>query len=271
MRRVFIRGTPPQDWVTDANAVSARLRNAQSDEERAVIIEEQEHLWRDDRIRNWLLGQFNNKCWYSEAYDSVSSIHVDHYRPKGRVKDLEGKECDGYWWLAFEWDNYRICGQLLNVKKRDVFPILEGARANSADVVSLQLEAPVLVDPVTDQARLITYERDEDGCVAVPAAGVNTADKFRAEKSIELLGLNLRERLNRKRALFWDECLMLIADYESASGPQALRVVVRASVVKKLKAMIDYDSEFSSVVEACIWKNASRSLIASVFEQRKAA
>ena len=266
MRRVVIQGTPPADWVADADAVTIRLHAAANEAERSEIIKEKESLWRDDRIRDWLLQQFANKCWYTEAYDTVSSIHVDHYRPKGRVKDLEGNECEGYWWLAFEWKNYRICGQLINVKKLDIFPIVEGARANSTDPVSLELEAPLLIDPLTDQARLISYEKDEDGCIAVPAAGISEAEEHRADKTIELLGLNLRDRLNQKRAEFWDECLMAITEFIGADGPQALRQVRQASAQNKLKQMVAYSTEFSSVSEACIWKNAPGPLVASVFE-----
>jgi hypothetical protein len=266
VRRVVIKGTPPQDWISDAEAVTTQLRAAANEADRAQIIEANEKLWRDDRIRNWLLQQFANKCWYTEACDSVSSIHVDHYRPKGRAKDLAGNEYEGYWWLAFKWNNYRICGQLINVKKLDIFPIIEGARANPDDPISLQLEAPLLIDPLTDQTRLISYERDDDACIAVPAAGINEVDEHRAEKTIEVLGLNLRSRLNQKRADYWDRCRMAIADYRGAEGPQALRIVVQASALKRLKEMVDYKAEFSSVSEACIRKNAPDPLVASVFE-----
>src|SRR5689334_3555995 len=109
MRRVRINGTPPADWVADAEAVTLHLRAAAHQSARDAIIDANEALWRDDRIRNWLLSQFNNKCWYSEAYDTASSIHVDHYRPKGRIKQELGANPEGgYWWLAFSWNNYRI-------------------------------------------------------------------------------------------------------------------------------------------------------------------
>lgn len=266
MRRVIIQGTPPADWVADADAITRQLRDATTDIEREEIIEANKKLWQDDRIRKWLLRQFANKCWYTEAYDSVSAYHVDHYRPKGRVSDLEGKVCDGYWWLAFDWGNYRICGQLINVKKKDVFPILEGERANTTNAVSLKLEAPLLIDPLTDQARLISYEKDEDACIAIPSAGINETDEHRASKTIEVLGLNRLYKLNEKRASFWDKCLMAIADHKGAEGPQALRLVGQASALKKLREMVAYDAEFSSVSEACIRKNAPNPLIASVFE-----
>lgn len=270
MRKVRISGAPPADWVEEAEQVTAQLRAAPNEAARKAIIDANEGFWRDDRIRNWLLAQFNNKCWYSESFDSTASIHVDHYRPKGRIKSkLGGPTCEGYWWLAFNWENYRICGQLLNVKKGDLFPIIEGARCNPIDPVSLQLEAPVLIDPITDQTRLISYERDEDSCIAVPAAGIDAPDQDRAVRTIEILGLNLRDRLNAKRRDTWDECLMQIVSYQSAqatTGAYVLKQVIQAKVKSQLKEKIKYEAEFSSVVEACIEKNAPQALKLSVHE-----
>jgi hypothetical protein len=267
MRRVHIKGTPPASWVAEADAVSQQLQAATNESDRNAIIVANEDLWRDDRIRNWLLSQFNNKCWYSEAQDSVSSIHVDHYRPKGRVKEAPGSNFEpGYWWLAFDWNNYRICGQLLNVKKGDLFPIIEGLRCTANNPVSLQLEAPVLIDPLTDQTRLISYEKDEDACIAVVAAGISAPDINRAKSTIEIMGLNLRPRLNEKRNEFWDKCKMKIDEYQNASGAQVLRLIAEASAKAALKEMVKYNSEFSSVSEACIRKYAPDPLIAAIFE-----
>jgi hypothetical protein len=253
--------------VTEAEAVTQQLRAAADQPARDAIIAANDYLWRDDRIRNWLLAQFNNKCWYSEAQDSVSSIHVDHYRPKGRVKQELGAVPEGgYWWLAFNWSNYRICGQLLNVKKGDLFPIIEGTRCTADNPVSLQLEAPVLIDPLSDQTRLISYEKDEDGCIAVLAGGISEPDITRAEKTIEIMGLNLRPRLNEKRNDFWDRCMLKITEHENAQGSQVLRLVAQASAKAALKEMVDYNSEFSSVSEACIRKNAPEPLIAAIFD-----
>jgi hypothetical protein len=60
---------------------------------------------------------------------------------------------------------------------------------------------------------------------------------------------------------------MAIAEYKGAEGPQVLRLVSQASAVKKLKEMVTYAAEFSSVAEACIRKHAPIPVIASVFEQ----
>lgn len=267
MRRVVIpdKATPPADWLDEAAAVTVSLRKATNDDERKTIIEKSEKLWRDDRVRNWLLQRFNNKCWYTEAQDSVSAIHVDHYRPKGRVSDLDKKESDGYWWLAFDWTNYRMCGQLINVKKSDVFPFSEPQRAASDDPASLKLEAPLLIDPTTDDAKLISYEVDEDGCRAVPQEGILLSDLARAKATIDILGLNRLDRLNQKRRDMWNLSAEKVGEYVSAAtDPQCMRMLRQAGVVADLKRLIAYEAEFSSIADACIEKVAPPILRAKV-------
>ena len=264
MRRVFITGEPPADWVAAADAATDQLRGATDEAARKAIIKSKECLWRDPCIRDWLRAQFHDKCWFSEARESVSAVHVDHFRPKGRIKDTPGGDTsEGYWWLAFDWRNYRICGQLLNVKKGDLFPICEGERCKPDDPVSLRLEAPILIDPLTDQARLISFEADEDGCRAISAAGNDELDRIRAERTIEILGLNLRAQLNRARKDKWDQCRGHIQDYVSAretQGAQILKLVMQTAAVTELKALRSYAAEFSSVADACIEKHAPQAL-----------
>ncbi|MBS0260901.1 MAG: hypothetical protein JSS02_03005 [Planctomycetes bacterium] len=236
----------------------------------AAIIEKNKKLWTDDRVRNWMLGLFNNKCWYSEAQDSVSSIHVDHFRPKGCVSDDHTADMsDGYWWLAFNWKKYRIGGQLLNVKKSDVFPFTDLTRATHDDPPSLEKECPVLIDPLVEaEARLISYEwRDEENCVAVRSGDVTPEQALRVDRTIEILGLNRLPRLNEKRAQFWDKCKLAIADYKGANGPSCFAKIEQAKATATLKGMIKYEAEFSSVAEACVWKTAPKPLSSAVFAQ----
>jgi hypothetical protein len=87
----------------------------------------------------------------------------------------------------------------------------------------------------------------------------------RAEHSIRVFGLNRISRLNEKRAQFWDDCAATIAEYQSTQGAQALDACLQALALTRLRKMIDYAAEFSSVMEACLRKNAPESLVASVF------
>lgn len=267
MRKVDIPkdAAPPDDWLKEAQQATADLRAALNEKERKAIIKKNEKLWRDERIRTWLLSLFHNKCWYTEAQESVSAIHVDHYRPKNRVTDQDKKKYDGYWWLAFDWTNYRICGQLINVKKSDVFPLDEPQRAVADNPASLTFEAPSLIDPITDDARLISYEMDEDACIAVPIDGADPIDKKRAATTIDILGLNRLDKLNQKRADVWRECRQDIAEYSAASGETyCLKTLKQALVVTELKKKVKYEKEFSSIAQACIRKTAPETLRAKI-------
>lgn len=269
MRKVLIRHDPPipADWVVEAEAATTALRTAANREERKAIIEANDGLWRDDRIREWLLKQFHRKCWYSEAMDVVSSCHVDHYRPKGKATKKDEPPQEGYWWLAFQWKNYRICGQLLNVKKRDLFPVVEGPAATADGAISIELEAPVLLDPTTDDASLVSFSRIDDGCIA--ESSVLEADDprsaLRATRSIEILGLNRLPGLNEKRAKVWDRCSGKILEYRKLNGPSVLVEVQRAMISRDLKSWIAYDQEFSSVAYAAVDKLAPSDLRTRVF------
>lgn len=270
MRKVRINGTPPDSWIAEAETLKQKLCDAANEDERKQIIDENKTFWRDRRIHQWLLDQFHNKCWYSEAADSVSPDHVDHFRPKGRIRNEKTRDTEeGYWWLAFDWRNYRISGHLLNSKKSDLFPISHGNRCQADDDASLKLECPVLIDPVKDEARLISFEADEDACTTVPAGGIEEDELHRVEQTIRILGLNRLDKLNQKRLGTWNRALNKISDYKSAQatrGAQALALVQKAAAKEDLSKMVSYEAEFSSVAEACIRKNGPEPLIASVFE-----
>ncbi len=271
MRKVVITGTPPQEWIDKASKLTEQLRKASDAKARKKIIEKNDGFWRDDRIRDWLLKQFANKCWYTEAEESVSPYHVDHFRPKGRITNLDKSKEEGYWWLTYNWENYVISGQLINTKKSDVFPLFELPRAQvSWGAAQLETEAIVLIDPKTDEARLISFEMDEeDCCTAVPAGGIDGDDLQKAEKTIEIFGLNRLTRLNSKRGKKWRDCKMEIADFQGAASSGSCRyqkTLIKKMAVTNLKKYIQYESEFSSIAEACIRKCAPEPLIASVFE-----
>lgn len=78
------------------------------------------------------------KCWYSEAKDAGANFDVDHFRPKAEAKRTEDLvDADGYAWLAFDWENFRLSAQNCNrlntdesgntVGKGSWFPLLDGS------------------------------------------------------------------------------------------------------------------------------------------------
>lgn len=269
MRKVNITGSPPADWITEASRITQQLVDAGDIEAKQQIIETNKTFWRDKRLTDWLLSQFNNKCWYTEAVTNVASFHVDHFRPKGEVKNIDKSTEAGYWWLAFNWKNYILSGQLINTKKSSYFPLVRGARApaNCPDC-DLALETRILIDPRTNEARLISFESESSGCLATSAGGITVNEIERVKHTIEIFGLNRLSLLNQARKQKWDSCIRNIKKFEGASNStaQALAEVEKNGVIDSLKNDISYNSEYSSVAKACIRKNAPEDLVDAVFD-----
>lgn len=255
--------TPPQDWLDEAEALTEQLKNAPDDKARVTLAFSNRKLWRDKRLLNWLTELHHRKCWYSEAKESVSSYHVDHFRPKGKARQSDGADRAGYWWLTFDWKNYRLSGQLLNVKKRDFFPVQVPGIAQAANPVTLDLEGHFLLDPLRDEAWFVSFERNDNGeCVAGPCPGLDAQDLDRVNITIEVLGLNRLDALKKNRADIWDKCLARIQDYKTAGNEQVMhtREALRLVAAKALADMCSEEAEFSSVAKACVVKQAPMAL-----------
>ena len=170
------------------------------------------------RAMDFLLPLFSNKCAYCESL--ITNTHpgdVEHYRPKGRLKEIDGKivkisldgqEMDhpGYWWLCYEWRNLLPscidCNRRRNhtdevnegkiaAGKADIFPI-DGKRAIKPDD-PLPDESPLLLDPTEDGF-------DPEDHFEFENSGLLKTKSKRAQVSCDLLGLNLREELVKQRS-----------------------------------------------------------------------
>jgi hypothetical protein len=251
--------TPPQDWLDEAEALTEQLKNAPDDKARIDLVFAHRKLWRDPRLLNWLTDIHHRKCWYSESRESVSSYHVDHFRPKGRAAQMDKSERSGYWWLTFDWKNYRLAGQLLNVKKRDLFPVQYPGSAQAANPLSLHAEGPLLLDPLTNDAWFVSFERiDDDDCLATTSPGLPQPKADRAALTIEVLGLNRLSLLNKNRADIWDRCLERIREYNDADNNPMIQTqeALRLVAARGLAQLCAEDQEFSSVAQACVNKLA---------------
>ncbi len=98
---------PPPGWEEDAHKALEKVRNAPPDQ-RADVIAKNSHIWRDLKARLKRLS--HGKCWYCEERTAFGD--VDHFRPKNKVDEAPGHS--GYWWKAFELDNFRYSCPLCN-------------------------------------------------------------------------------------------------------------------------------------------------------------
>jgi hypothetical protein len=155
MIHINIKGkTPPDVWCKRAELLTEQFEQLQTPVERKKFIN-QHRIWSE--LQDWLRKLSHGKCWYSEAREIYSFYDVDHFRPKNRVKQLDGTEREPYWWLAFEWRNYRLSGGIGNRLNRDennetrgkgdFFPLREGSPAATGPKSDLRDELIYLLDP----------------------------------------------------------------------------------------------------------------------------
>jgi uncharacterized protein (TIGR02646 family) len=160
---------------------------------------------------------FNQKCAYCETIIATNQPgDVEHFRPKGRVigNDFRPLRCDcpehgeidhpGYYWLAYDWDNllpacidcnrYRRHGKLEEgAGKADRFPVADFRACAPGDEC---VEDPMLINPAAiDPAEHLMFLPD----------GRIKARSPKGTVTLELLGLNVREKLKDERGEAYED------------------------------------------------------------------
>jgi uncharacterized protein (TIGR02646 family) len=92
------------------------------------------------------------KCCYCESrLQDERWEHVEHFRPKAEVqREQGGQQADGYWWLAWTWNNLLFACQRCNHAKGTFFPLLEGSTNLQAEQQPPGGEQPALIDPADE-------------------------------------------------------------------------------------------------------------------------
>lgn len=250
---IFIDRTgfsPDINWLKRADKVTDQLLVAKDKDDIHKIIDKNQALWGE--LKNVLLELSNNKCWYSESKDKYSYLHVDHFRPKKAAIGNDNKtDFGGYWWLAFDWINYRVCGGVGNVIKRDKFAVLRNKANKPTDV--WKDEIIYLLDPCEEEDILkITFNNNGE---AMPIQ--NTGWHFeQAEYTIKTLKLNFK-KLKEARMDIWIKCVGLVNETknlmdEDNNNPSSYRRGQIKEKLKQLKAFVKSSSEFSATARSCL-------------------
>lgn len=171
---------------------------------------------------------FQFKCAYCEKDLRQEPSVVDHFRPYEECIGLDGKPFkDGYWWLAYEWDNlYPVCRECASIKGNR-FPVAGDhlAADEQGDYPlgqTVHQEHAILLDPCYDYPeRYLQFW--EDGTVRgiLPPDPLDPdpfKDYNRGEVTIDLLGLNRSDLVAPRGALAgqivadWDRFLQAKSD-----------------------------------------------------------
>lgn len=112
---------------------------------RDKVLKLRDEIWQE--VKPYLASVMEKKCWYCETRNVRADNAVDHFRPKSV-----------YWWLAFNYDNYRFACTLCNSRRRDLefgtvggkrddFPLSPSGISARTPGDDIDLEKPLLLDP----------------------------------------------------------------------------------------------------------------------------
>lgn len=253
----------PAGWEDKAKALNAMLSKAKDDTERALIFKKHP-IWQELFIPLQKLS--NGKCWYSEAKDVMSDRDVDHFRPKNEAKNLDGKNRDGYWWLAYDYENYRFSSMYSNQKRYDKFDKTKDVGGKSSYfplfpdsyIASTKRrlvdEDIMLLDPIDeDDPCLLTFD---DSGEAIPNT-LSPKDIMRVNVSIRLYHLD-HTPLKEERQKVWDQCQRFINEIQVTNSLPDMSISDKARVKflkQEVKRMTNFDEELSAVAIACVEYN----------------
>ena len=203
-------------------------------------------------LKEWLSKVSFGKCWYCETKSTRAPCDVDHFRPKLAVT-VDGVRLaghDGYYWLAYEWHNFRLSCQRCNRPEKDAsailrgkgseFPIQDETQRCFLPASSPHAESPKILDPCTeDDCGLLVHCIDGE---VKPAAQPDSWDYQRARYTIDLLGFNEWNTPEEKRGR-WQTLATLITYAGNMANP-----VIEAQLVRYLSEDHEYSAFFRSAI-----------------------
>jgi hypothetical protein len=214
------------------------------------------------KLKPWLFALSGGKCWFTDTTNTGSHYDVEHFRPKAEAKNIDGRGRDGYWWLAFDYTNYRLAGGVPNIKKGGWFPLCDGNLGSTFANRCEESEFPYLLDPIKASDPLLLAFDEEGNASPVPNADNWATDaakwnKNRAEESIKRYKLNDHDALPERRRKCWHdvsgaikEFLEAKAKFHPIKNPVPGETMEQAA--RRIEAMTKPDVEFSSVAKWCI-------------------
>lgn len=198
--------TPGAEWERQAAILTAELKRKPAAERAAFIKQHRKDTWGHPRLLEALRAVVGNKCWYSEVSLEGADPNVDHFRPKGGIREVDtdlqdtGTISPGYWWLAFELRNFRLTSMHANQRrvdetteggKWDYFPV-RGPRAAEGTEWGCIIEDVLPLDPCSaTDVSLLWFDPDGKPSVVRRRGGPpNTAEEERVRVTIWLYHLD---------------------------------------------------------------------------------
>lgn len=268
-----LQGHMSDAWLAEAAGKLAELENLPV-EERSAFINDNGTIW--SALKSAMSKLSHDKCWYSEVRLAPSELEIDHFRPKNRVTGSTLRH-RGYWWLAFDWNNFRLAYSLVNKRRRDsreediqgkgcYFPLVdESARIPDTEPASTSTERPQLIDPcVASDIRLLDYAVEDGKVIERYKKTQNAVLYCRAQRSIDLFHLNegtlIRDRCDLHAAIkhFSDRIEELEVEREAVGSLTDNQNKEYDKLINLIGDRVNAAAPFSSFARACLKQGGDR-------------
>ena len=280
----------PTGWQSKADDILADLETKNIDEKRDFFRKLTSPLWKRTDFVQAMLPLGSNlfkKCWYSES-KITDDIDVDHFRPKGKdanksfrtqfqdnlseheFEQIEEESTRGWWFLAFDPKNFRICSCFRNQSRYDIsidaanwknrakgksdfFPIKKGSPV-AINAGGIEDEVNCLLDPCKlGDAEFLSFDQFGDAyTIYDDSTQLRKWIKCRVLTSIAVYHLDEHDLIEFRKKK-WKYCKDFIHD----KLKKALLVDKDKDEVRRLKKEFitefsDSNCEFSAVAIDCI-------------------
>lgn len=234
-----------------AYAVARLPRNQRND-----AIDDRQRIWA--ALKPTLAKLSHRKCWYCETRQDRSHMHIDHFRPKGKVWEDSSPNSAGYWWLAFDWRNFRFVCTLCNVPARDPdtgelrgkgthFPLRSDVMRCHLPHQPLRRERPVLLDPTCAADPGLLWFNEEGRAQSNPSKARSHWERRRVSATIDIYNLNDPALIDRrldvvrecKRLVHWADVAWLHLDKDLA-GVDKLFEEAKEQLSQRLSPQAEY-------------------------------
>lgn len=238
-------------WIQKATELLDAMNQSVSKEGINEIIDKNHRYWK--MFKQQLKNISYNKCWYSETRNPYSHYHVDHFRPKKKVVEIDESEIDGYWWLAFDYNNFRLSGSVGNTKKSNYFAVKYNKVIKQGP---LDDEGYYLLDPCCkEDTILLNFSQDGRAIESAPENEENWHFE-RAKYTIEKLDLNYPD-LVEARLQKWQDVTILIKkvnklNIEYNEQTTATKLAEFNSAKNEIRKLLAPCSELTSTVRSCL-------------------
>jgi uncharacterized protein (TIGR02646 family) len=195
--------------------------------------------WSESDIKDALWNMHNGKCCYCERKrDMKRESDVEHFRPKLNVANDNNHP--GYWWLAYEWDNYLLsCKTCNQTHKKTNFPLLSCSTRAQTPEDDLKTEKPVLINPAEENPEdYIGF----DWSIGLYVKAIGRDDALRGHNTALLLGLNAKTLLEQRVEIL-DELMNIAQNYFYAKLSNN-RIVLK-DTKKQIKLQTSGEKEFT--------------------------